>query len=359
MTAANASGQGGDPGQERGGRPGSQKRTPKRASEGAQHSRQPRPPRPPKRDVHGWLVLDKPVGLTSAAALARVKRLLAAKKGGHSGTLDPLATGVLPLAFGRATKTTPWVLAGEKCYRFTVRWGAATDTDDSLGAVVSASELRPAPDAIAAALAAFRGRILQRPPAYSAVKLGGKRAYALARAGEAPEPAPRTVAVHELVLEEARGPEEAVFFARCGGGTYVRAIARDLGEALGCKGHLSELRRLAAGPFGEEQANTLPDLEALAEAGGSGPALLPVEAGLARLAPFDAAPGEAALLAAGSALAVEGLRGRVGGAGGAGADARRELPPEGEVAVFAPGGRLLAVAVAEAGLLRPLRVFPA
>src|SRR5580704_17802038 len=206
-----------------------------------------------KRDVHGWVVLDKPVGMTSTHAVAVIKRLFAAKRAGHAGTLDPLASGCLPIALGEATKTVPFVVDGRKTYIFTVRWGEERDTDDAEGRVVNTSEDRPDRDAIAALLPRFTGTIEQVPPRFSAIKIEGERAYDLAREGEIVEIAPRAVTVHRLDLAETSGPDHAVLTAECGKGTYVRALARDLGRALGTFGHVCALRRSRVGPFGESE----------------------------------------------------------------------------------------------------------
>lgn len=213
--------------------------------------------------VHGWLVLDKPQGLTSTSAVARVKRLFDARKAGHAGTLDPLATGILPIAFGEATKTVPYIVDGTKSYRFTVRWGEETDTDDSEGQVTASSERRPDRAAIEAAAVAFVGDIQQVPPQYSAVKVEGARAYDLARDGEAFELAARQVRIDSLDLIAQPDAASAVFEARCGKGTYVRALARDMGRLMGCHGHIIALRRTRVGPFGEADAISLESLEQL------------------------------------------------------------------------------------------------
>jgi tRNA pseudouridine55 synthase len=210
--------------------------------------------------VHGWLVLDKPLELSSNQAVGRVKRLLNAQKAGHAGTLDPLATGVLPIALGEATKTVSYVMDGEKAYRFTVRFGEARDTDDREGEIVARSDARPADEEIEAALAAFTGRISQVPPLYSAVKIAGERAYKKARAGEGELPPAREVNVHEFRLVARPDPDHAVFEVECGKGTYIRSLARDLGEALGTVAHVAELRRTAAGPFTENDAISLDKL---------------------------------------------------------------------------------------------------
>src|SRR5262245_22789776 len=230
-------------------------------------------------DVHGWLVLDKPAGMTSTHAVARLKRLFNAKKAGHAGTLDPIATGVLPVAFGEATKTVPFVQDGEKTYRFTVCWGIETNTDDCEGEAVAQSANRPTAGEIAALLPRFTGTLAQQPPAFSAIKIKGERAYDLARSGEVPDLSARIVTIHAFDLIDA-GCDTAVFEACCGRGTYVRALARDLGRSLGCYGHVSALRRTRAGPFSEKDAIGLQELEADPS---STRALRQVEAGLSEL----------------------------------------------------------------------------
>lgn len=229
--------------------------------------------------VHGWLVIDKPYGITSARAVALVRRSTGAKVG-HAGTLDPLATGVLPLALGEATKTVQFVSAGRKTYRFRVRWGAQTDTDDREGAVVGETGARPDAAAITAALPSFTGRILQRPPAYSAIKIAGRRAYALARAGHPPDMALRPVEIAELRLLSAADPDYADFEAVVGEGTYIRALARDLAEALGTLGHIAELRRLSVGRFAESRAISLDCAVALGHSLNVSEHLLPIETAL-------------------------------------------------------------------------------
>jgi tRNA pseudouridine55 synthase len=229
--------------------------------------------------VDGWVVLDKPVGMTSTNAVSRLKRIYNAKKAGHAGTLDPLASGILPVAFGEATKTVPFVQDGEKAYSFSVRWGAETDTDDSDGRVTNESDARPSPEKIVALLPQFLGDILQTPPQYSAIKIGGERAYDLARDGEQVELKPRRVTVHRLDLVDVT-PNEAHFVMECGKGAYVRAIARDLGRLLGCFGHVIALRRTRVGPFFEDDSFTFEEIEA---EGGAPDALLSVEAGLTEL----------------------------------------------------------------------------
>jgi tRNA pseudouridine55 synthase len=213
--------------------------------------------------VDGWVVLDKPVGLTSTEAVARVKRLFNAQKAGHAGTLDPLASGCLPIALGEATKTVSFVMDGRKVYQFTVRWGEETTTDDAEGEVVAGSDLRPAPADIGAILADFTGQIVQVPPRFSAIKIAGERAYDLAREGEIVELEARAIQVHRLDLVECPDPDHAVFTAECGKGTYVRALARDMGRRLGCRGHVVALRRLVVGPFGPDHMIPLEKLDEL------------------------------------------------------------------------------------------------
>src|SRR5690348_712167 len=206
-----------------------------------------------KRDIHGWLVLDKPVGMTSTHAVSVIKHLFAARRAGHAGTLDPLASGCLPIALGEATKTVPFVFDGRKTYRFTIRWGEERDTDDAEGRVAATSAIRPDAAAIRAQLPRFTGTIEQVPPRFSAIKIDGERAYDLARDGEAVELKPRTVEIYRLELLETPDPDHAVLAAECGKGTYVRSLARDLGRALGALGHVSALRRDRVGPFGEAE----------------------------------------------------------------------------------------------------------
>jgi len=213
--------------------------------------------------VHGWLILDKPIGLSSTVAVSRVKRLFEAQKAGHAGTLDPLATGVLAVALGEATKTVPYAMDGEKLYRFTARWGEARDTDDAEGEVVERSDLRPTGAEIVGQIPRFIGDIQQTPPAYSAIKVKGERAYDLAREGEEFTLAPRQISIRVARLVSMPDRDHAVFELSCGKGSYVRAWVRDLARALGTVGHVSELRRLRVGPFSIEAAISLEKLEAL------------------------------------------------------------------------------------------------
>jgi tRNA pseudouridine55 synthase len=225
--------------------------------------------KPKGRDISGWLCIDKAVGQTSTAVVASVKRLFDAQKVGHAGTLDPLASGALPIALGDATKTVPFIQDGAKQYRFTIRWGADTDSDDADGSVIATSEVRPDRAAIEAALPAFVGEIMQRPPAFSAIKIGGERAYDLAREGETVELAERPVTITRLAVVDMPDADHTVLEAECGKGTYVRSLARDLAHKLGTCGHVSALRRLSVGPFDE---STLLPIEALITAREEGPA---------------------------------------------------------------------------------------
>lgn len=215
------------------------------------------------RPVNGWLNLDKPSGMTSTHAVNVVKRLFGARKAGHAGTLDPLATGVLPIAFGEATKTMNFAVDGDKAYRFTVRWGAETTTDDSEGEFVRKGDGLPALPDVESAMGAFVGQISQVPPTFSAIKVDGQRAYDLARDGEEVTLQARNVVVHDLKIIDMPDDETTVFEARCGKGTYVRAIARDLGRALGCLGHIIALRRTQVGPFTACAAVSLGEIEAI------------------------------------------------------------------------------------------------
>ena len=237
------------------------------------------------RDLHGIVLLDKPIGLSSNQALQAVRRLLRAAKGGHAGALDPMATGLLPLCFGEATKLAGSLLGSRKAYVADCRLGITTDTADSEGAIV---QQRPVPlldeVAIETALARLRGRIAQVPPVYSALKQGGERLYVKARRGEAVEVPPREVEVHRLDLL-ARDGDTLQLFVECGSGTYVRSLARDLGEDLGCGAHLTALRRLWVEPFHEPRMVTLDELQRAAEQGDKAlfAWLLPVSAGLSDL----------------------------------------------------------------------------
>ena len=213
--------------------------------------------------IHGWIALDKPVGMTSTQAVAKVRWLFNAEKAGHGGTLDPLASGLLPIALGEATKTVQWAMDGRKVYRFTVAWGEERTTCDLEGEISVTSTTRPSRREIETILSQFEGEILQAPPAFSAIKIGGERAYDLARAGEAVDLAPRPVTIEKLSLLDMPDESHASFEVICGKGTYIRSLARDMGRALGCLGHVSMLRRVAVGPLSEAQMIPLETLEEL------------------------------------------------------------------------------------------------
>ena len=215
------------------------------------------------KPVHGWVVFDKPLNMSSTQAVGKIRWLFDAEKAGHGGTLDPLATGLLPIALGEATKTVQWAMDGRKTYRFRIKWGAETETDDLEGAITARSEQRPSQVSIESILKQFLGEISQVPPIYSALKIDGERAYDLARAGEKPEMTPRLVMIEDLRLLDASNPEFADFETVCGKGTYIRALARDIGRALGCLGHLTRLRRTQVGPFSEKDMISLEMLEEL------------------------------------------------------------------------------------------------
>ena len=235
------------------------------------------------RDISGWLVVDKPAGMTSTSVVNKVRWALDAKKAGHAGTLDPAATGVLAVALGEATKTVPYITDALKCYRFALRLGIATNTDDAEGEVIATSESRPSDEDIASALVAFRGEIMQVPPQFSAVKVDGERAYALARAGEEMDLAARPLWVESLEVVARPDADTVELEMVCGKGGYVRSIARDLGAALGCHGHVIWLRRVWSGPFEATDGVSIETIDAEAKTGALDARLLPLEVGLAEL----------------------------------------------------------------------------
>ncbi|CAN0145949.1 unnamed protein product, partial [Chrysoparadoxa australica] len=242
---------------------------------------------------HGWLVLDKPLDMTSTQAVGKCRWLYNAKKAGHAGTLDPLASGILPIAFGEATKTVPFAQEAGKTYRFTIRWGESTTTQDAEGDVVATSDVRPAREAIEAALPQFIGDIQQVPPKFSAIKVDGERAYDLARAGEEVELSARPVRIDDLTILDMPSTDLCVLEMRCGKGAYVRSIARDLAHALGTEGHVAALRRTQVGPFTTEDAITLAALEDLVHKARALEALLPVETALDDIPALAVTDGEA------------------------------------------------------------------
>ena len=298
------------------------------------------------RKVSGWVILDKPVGLTSTHAVSRVRRLFDAQKAGHAGTLDPLASGILPLALGEATKTVPYVMDGEKRYLFTVRWGIETTTDDTEGEAVTTSDVRPDEDAILAALPSFIGTIDQVPPAFSAKRVDGERAYDLARDGEVVELEPSQITIHDLTYLGSPDDDRAMFEAHCGKGTYVRAIARDLGRNLGTCGHVTSLRRTQVGPFDEHSTVTLDQLEAMASPEDCDALLTPMADALGDLHEIQVVPGDAAKLRRGMSLLVRGHH-TPGSA----------VPAHGEEAYAMDGEELVAIGVMDYGKFQPKRVI--
>ncbi|MBI3513399.1 MAG: tRNA pseudouridine(55) synthase TruB [Proteobacteria bacterium] len=297
--------------------------------------------------ISGWLNVDKPAGLTSSAVVGRLKRGFGAAKVGHGGTLDPLATGVLPIAFGEATKVIGFVVDAAKRYRFTVRWGEARATDDAEGDVLATSPRRPSAAEIQAVLPRFIGALQQVPPRFSALKLDGRRAYDLARAGDPVDLAPRRVEVHDLALLEQSDLDHAVFEVGCGKGTYVRSLARDLAAALGTVGHVAALRRLAVGPFRVEAAIKLDLLVELGHSAAALERLLPILTPLADIPAVAVTGAEAELIRNGQAVP----------AVGPGRPSPLHPYREGDVVSVTAGALPVAMARIDSGQLRPVRVF--
>ena len=301
------------------------------------------------RAIHGWICIDKPPGLTSTDVVTRVRRALDAQKAGHAGTLDPIATGILPVALGEATKTVPHLVDARKIYRFTARWGEARTTDDSEGEVTATSTARPANEAIRAALPAFIGDIVQRPPAYSALKVDGARAYDLARAGEEVVLEPREVTVYRAELVEVPDADRAIFEVECGKGTYIRALVRDMAEALGTLGHVEALRRTQVGTFDEVKAIGLDKFLALSHDAAAEEHLLAVETPLDDIPAVPVTMGDAGRLRSGQAIFLR---------AGMKVPKPAELGGDGPAVLCTLGrGRPVALCALEAGSLRPVRVF--
>ncbi len=299
-----------------------------------------------KRDVHGWIVLDKAVGMTSTQAVGAIKRLFSCKRAGHAGTLDPLASGCLPIALGEATKTVPFVMDGRKTYSFTVRWGEERDTDDADGRVVATSEARPDRAAIEALLSGYTGTISQVPPQYSAIKIDGERAYDLARDGETVDLEARPVEIHRLQLVNVPDADHAEFRAECGKGTYVRSLARDIGRALECLGHIKALRREAVGSFSQNDMISLEQLAAMCHRAAAGEAsladaLLPVETALDDIPALAIGRADAARLQRGQAVLLRG----------------RDAPIFRGTVYVTVSGQLVALAEVDRGEIVPKRVF--
>ena len=290
--------------------------------------------------VDGWVILDKPVGLGSTPAVSRVRRLFGAQKAGHGGTLDPLASGVLPIALGEATKTVPFVMDGRKEYRFTLRFGQARSTEDAEGEVTATSDARPSDAAIRCALAAFVGEVEQVPPAFSALKVDGKRAYDLARAGQPVALKPRRVLIERLELLGRPDTDHADFVVSCGKGTYIRSLGRDLALSLGTVGYLSALRRTAVGPFREEAAISLPKLEALGHIPALLGALAPVATALDDIPALALTEAQADRLRQGQPVLLT-----------------RDAPPSGALLRAESGSRLVALVRSDGTSLKPVRVF--
>ena len=293
-----------------------------------------------KRALSGWVVLDKPYDMTSTQAVGKVRWLFSAAKAGHAGTLDPLATGILPIALGEATKAVPQVQDGTKVYRFAIAWGRATSTDDAEGEIVATSDIRPERGALEALLPRFTGTILQRPPAFSALKVDGERAYDLARAGEAVDLAARPISIEAIALLD-HGAERSLLEVTCGKGTYVRALARDIAEALGTRGHVASLHRAAVGPFDDGDCVTLAQLEAAAAGPGRDSLLQPVSAGLAELEEIRLDAGQAGAVANGNPVLLTGAK----------------APIALDECWVSFKGRVLATGAVEFGQFKPRRVF--
>ncbi len=299
------------------------------------------------RPINCWVIIDKPSGMTSTAVVNAVKRITGAAKAGHAGTLDPLATGVLPIAMGEATKTVSYVVNGTKRYRFTLRWGISTETDDADGSTSDTSSARPDRAAIKAVLPRFTGEIEQVPPKYSAVKVDGRRAYALARADKEVKLAPRAVKIREIRLTDMPDIDHAEFEVECGKGAYMRSLARDIALALGTIGHLCKLRRTAVGSFSEEDVISLDELSAIRQSAGDSQHLLPVETALDDIPALALTENEASRLRNGQAVSllrkvdlerIAGLR-------------------EGETVLAMTDERPVALTRYHAGEIRPVRVL--
>ena len=296
---------------------------------------------PKSNSINGWIILDKPSGITSAHAVAKVKRLLRPEKIGHAGTLDPLASGILPLALGEATKTVAFMMDSRKAYSFEVTWGQERDSDDCTGAVTAESTIRPNKSDLINILPKFIGDIEQRPPSYSAIKVDGKRAYAMARGGEEVVLKSRIVTVYNLELQSFT-PEKATFICHCGKGTYIRSLARDIGRQLGCLGHISVLRRLQVGNFAENHAISLEVLEEIRHKGDL-TLVLPVESALDDIPAMEVDSNQATLLKRGQAIFLP---------------TEQDNAEERAVTILArSNGKAVAICEASQGKVKPVRVF--
>jgi tRNA pseudouridine55 synthase len=293
-----------------------------------------------KQKIDGWVVLDKPLGMGSTQAVGRVRWLFSAEKAGHGGTLDPLATGILPIALGEATKTVPFIMDGAKEYRFTLRFGEARSTEDAEGEVIATSGSRPTDEAIRGALSRFIGEIEQTPPAFSALKIEGKRAYDLARAGVAVALEPRRVMIGHLELLGRPDADHADFVVGCGKGTYIRSLGRDLAQSLGTVGYLAALRRTVVGPFREDAAISLSKLEALGHIPPLLGALVPVSTALDDIPAQALTETQAGRLRQGQPVLLT-----------------RDAPPPGTLCRAECGSKLVALVRSDGASLQPVRVF--
>ncbi|WP_421914586.1 tRNA pseudouridine(55) synthase TruB [Mesorhizobium sp.] len=314
------------------------------------------------RPISGWLVLDKPVGMGSTEAVAKIKWLFQADKAGHAGTLDPLASGMLPIALGEATKTVPYVQDGAKIYRFTVAWGEERSTDDLEGPVTKSSEQRPSEVDVRALLPKYTGVIMQTPPQFSAIKIAGERAYDLAREGETVDIPAREVEIGRLDIVE-HGADRTLFEIECGKGTYVRSLARDMGRDLGCFGHISELRRVEVDPFTAEDFVTLAELEAARFGVQSDEPAESADADDAVDVPVDFSAIDALLVDTSAALdclpqvAISDDAATKIRLGNPVIIRGRDAPVEAEEACATARGKLVAIGAIEQGMFKPKRVF--
>jgi tRNA pseudouridine55 synthase len=302
-------------------------------------------PRKRREAVHGWLILDKPYGMTSTQAVGKVRFLFNAEKAGHGGTLDPLASGLLPIALGEATKTVSYAMDGRKVYRFTACWGEERTTDDLEGEVSATSDRRPSGKEIELILPRFTGEIMQAPPAFSAIKVDGERAYDLARAGEAVELAERPILIEALRLVDVPDRDHATFEVTCGKGTYIRSLARDMGRALGTAAHVTMLRRVAVGPFTEDHMISLENLTELGHKAPGGDAktgaLLPIETVLDGIPALAIDDEQARRLKLGQAVLLRGAN----------------APIAEDAVLVMSGGKPLGIGTIVQGSLKPKRLF--
>lgn len=303
-------------------------------------------PKRSKSNVNGWIILDKPKGQTSFQVVKKVRHIFSTKKAGHAGTLDPLATGVLPIALGEATKTIPYAMDSLKAYNFTVRWGEDRDTNDSEGSTISTNPNRPSMTEIKEILCKFKGNIEQIPPQYSAIKVSGQRAYKLARANQIVHLAPRSIVIENIELRKIIDGDHAEFYVVSGKGAYMRSLARDLGIELNTLGHISALRRLKVGPFQEKDSISLDSLEALAHSPAKYEHLLPVQTALDGIPALDLSGDEADRLRCGQSIPLKQLEWNF-----------ENLSQENGLLYATSCGKLLAISVVEGNTIKPVRVL--